>query len=426
MSSQEGTGRIGLVKYVLKTLMVVIPLDSLMGIGIIVLVGLSGTKAVTVFLCFLIAGILIGILASAKNYFLFLKPIYVMEERIMQVANGDLSQRIKVSKNSEVAELGESLNKMTENFSGIIIRLREMANTWVISSEQLSASSQEVTAANSSVAVHMSLMAREAQNQVATMLQMKNMIIELEQSAERIVEKTKAVSEEAINSEKTSQAGLNKLSEILASMLETKNSVSASMKTIEELADQSQRIGLITETISRVAQQTNLLALNAAIEAARAGEHGKGFAVVSDEIRKLAENVAKSTRQVTEITALIQQSVGHSVEGMTLADLNVNNSADSIKQAQEMLSVITGSTKAVSENITAIAASSDQTLGNIGEMIERFNKVAGISEEAAATAMTIEESTVEVSSSMQTVVAASQSLAQNANQLREEVARFKV
>lgn len=424
--SKHRSNNISLGKYLLKTQMLVVPLDSLMGLVIIYLIGLNGMKAVTLFLCFLISGIIIGILASFKNYYLFLKPIYVMEQGIIQVAKGDLTQRIEISKNSDVAELGGSFNHMLENFSGIIYKIREMANSWVISSEELSASSEEVTATNSNVADHMSQMASEARNQAQTMHQMKTMVTELVNAAQRITEKSKSVSQEAVNSDLNSQEGLAKLSLIMASMEETNDSVNKSMKKIEELAEQSNQIGSIAETIAQVARQTNLLALNAAIEAARAGEHGKGFAVVADEIRKLAEDVASSTRQVADITALIQQSVNESVDGMMQTDLKVKESVASIIEAQKTLSIIALATKVVSANISDIAASSDQTLGSMEEMIRYVNKVIQTSEEAATTSETMEISTMEVSSTMQIVAVAAQSLAQNANQLQQEVERFNV
>ncbi|WP_148271292.1 methyl-accepting chemotaxis protein [Desulfosporosinus acidiphilus] len=424
--SSNGTNNVGLGRYILKTQIFVVPSDSLLGLGIIYLIGLSGIKAVLTFLCFLSAGILIGILASLKNYYFFLKPIYKMEECIIQVARGNLTQRIDISEKSDVAELGKAFNHMMENFAGIIIKIREMANTWVISSEELSSSSEEVTATNSEVADHMSLMAAKAKNQSQTMLQMKQMIRELAGSAQMIVEDSKALSVEAIKSDENSKEGLVKLSEIAALMEKTSHSVNKSMKRIEDLAEQSNQIGSIAETIAQVAQQTNLLALNAAIEAARAGEHGKGFAVVADEIRKLAENVAASTSQVTQLIVTIQQNIDDSVKGMMQADLIVKESVTSIKQAEDTLSIVTQATNVVSANISDIASSSGQTLGSMEEMISYVENVTKISEEAAATAQTMEVSATEVASTMQIVAVAAQSLAQNANQLLQEVERFNI
>ncbi len=423
---KKGSQNISLGKYIGQTLVTVVPMVSAMGVAITYFIQLDWEKSVTLFLCFLLAGIIIGIFASLKNYRRFLKPIHVMEQGIIQVAQGDLTQRIVISKNSEVVELGNAFNLMMVNFSGVIQKISEMAKSWVISSEELSASSEEVTATNSNVADHTGQMATEARNQALTLLQMKTMVNELANAAQMIAERSLSVSEEAQNSEKNSVEGLTKLSIVLTTMEETNDSVNKSVQTIGDLANQSNRIGSITETISQVAQQTNLLALNAAIEAARAGDHGKGFAVVADEIRKLAENVASSTREVTEITTLIQHSIDYVVQGMMQTDSKVKESVVAIHQAQEALSVITHATKTVSVDISDIAASSEQMLGSMDEMNLYVDTVIQVSDQAAVTAKNIEQSATEVTTTMHIVATAAQSLAQNANQLQKEVERFKV
>jgi len=147
---------------------------------------------------------------------------------------------------------------------------------------------------------------------------------------------------------------------------------------------------------------------------------------VADEIRKLAENVASSTREVTEITTLIQHSINFAVQGMLQTDSKVKESVVSIHEAQEGLNVIAHSTKAVSVDISDIAASSQQMLGSMDEMKLYVNTVIQVSEQAAVTAENIEESATEVASTMHIVATAAQTLAQNANQLQKEVERFKV
>ncbi len=425
-SHEKKKQTISLLKYVGQTLFTVVPMVSAMGLIITYFMHLDRANSIAIFLWFLVSGILIGIFASLKNYIRFLRPIYKMQQKIVQVAQGDLTQRINVSQKSEVAELGQAFNHMMDNFGSIIVKLRDLAKSWAISSEELSASSEEVTATNSSVANYTSQMASEAREQARTQQEMQVMVTELEKAAQVIAEKATSVSIEAIKSEKHSVDGLSKLSIIVTTMEETNESVNRSVRTIEGLAEQSNHIGSITETIAEVARQTNLLALNAAIEAARAGEHGKGFAVVADEIRKLAENVASSTREVTDITTLIQQSVNHTVQGMMQTDSKVKESVISIHEAQETLSTIANSTKEVATNIADIAASSEQMLGSMEEMNRYVDRVKQVSEGAVLKAETIEESTTEVTATMLIVATTAQSLAQNATQIQDVVEQFKV
>lgn len=413
-------------KYIGKNIVMGVPILSAVGFATAHLIDLDSTKSAQLTLCFLVSSTLVGFLVSLKNYKSFLLPLNVMEQGIIQASQGDLTHRIEISKKSDIAELGQSFNLMLENFRGILDKIRDMAFSWVSSSEELSASSEEVTATNCTVADHTSQMASEVRNQAQTLQQMLTMVTELENATQLISERAMSVSHEAIKSETHSEDGLAKLSVIVTTMEETNASVNNSVQTIEDLAEQSNRIGSITETIAQVARQTNLLALNAAIEAARAGEHGKGFAVVADEIRILAENVASSTREVTEITTRIQYSVNYAVQGMMQTESKVKESRASIHEAQDALSVIVHSTKIVSDNISEIASSSEQTLASMEEMISYVNTVIGVSDEMATNAGNIEASTMEVTATMQIVASMAQSLALNANHLHQEVQRFKV
>lgn len=417
---------ISLVKYLGKNIRRAVPMLSVMGIAIVFVMGLDWRKSMIVFLGFVLSGTLVGCAVIIKNYFLMVKPIYIMEQGIIKVTKGDLTQRIEVMKKGNVAQLAVAFNKMMNNFNGILHKIQELTRTWVISSDELSASSEEVTASNSIIANHTSQMALEARKQAQTLQRMNAMVSEVANATQVIAERAMSVLHEAIKSEARSAEGLAKLSVIITIMEETNESVTSSTQTIGDLAEQSNRIGSITETIAQVARQTNLLALNAAIEAARAGQHGRGFAVVAEEIHRLAEDVALSTQEVTKITTRIQETVNFAVQGMIQTESKVKESLASIHEAQKALMVITQSTKVVSVDIADIASSSEQTLGSMDEMIRYVKTVILVSENAATSAEAIEKSTTEVTDTMLIVATAAQSLLENSFQLQKEVEQFKV
>jgi methyl-accepting chemotaxis protein len=182
-----------------------------------------------------------------------------------------------------------------------------------------------------------------------------------------------------------------------------KEKVDLSMERVKEMGSRSQQISVILETIEDIANQTNLLALNAAIEAARAGEHGKGFAVVADEVRKLAERSAQATRQIGELISEIQKTVHEAVEAMSLSAKEVENGVAQTHQSNEALMRILEVIEQVRQQAEGIAAAVKQISGFSNELIDVMDSVSSVVEENIASTEEMSASSSEVSEAMEMI-----------------------
>jgi methyl-accepting chemotaxis protein len=227
-------------------------------------------------------------------------------------------------------------------------------------------------------------MAAGAQEQSAQTTEVASAI---EQMTKTIFETTQNVtraSETAKTSGNIAHDGGKVVGDTINGMNRIADVVTQAAGMVKELGSSSDKIGEIVQVIDDIADQTNLLALNAAIEAARAGEQGRGFAVVADEVRKLAERTTKATKEIALMIKQIQKDTGNAVESMEKGTEEVNNGKLLTQKAEDALNQIIGSSKEVVENITQVAAASEEQSSAAEQISKNIESINSVTQESAA------------------------------------------
>ncbi len=266
-------------------------------------------------LVLLLTGGIVGVIAwvIAGN---IANPITKLAGVAEEVSRGDLTGSIEVSGNDEIGQLAASFRDMVAGLRAILAKVQESTGKITSASSEILAASQEQASA-----------AREQSSAVA---ETTSAAKELSTTSESVGESIKKVAQVAAHA----MAGMSKI----------KESIDKTNGMLNSLGEKSQKIGKITELIDDVADQTNLLAVNASIEAARAGEQGRGFTVVADEIRKLADSTAKSTKDITALIELIQHEMSNAIMSMETSIQNVEEEARLAQQTTEKSKEIAMST----------------------------------------------------------------------------------
>jgi len=312
------------------------------------------------------------------------RPIASLAQAVTGVAEGDLTTDIAVHSGDEIGQLAELFRMMVGEMGGIVGDIRDKAHTLASSSEELSAAVQETGAS-------VQEMASTTNEFAATVAAMAERTEQMDASARRI-------SDMAASGSVALDQAVNQTESLRLLIQDVANHV-------DGLGVRSQEIGRIIEVISDIAEQTNLLALNAAIEAARAGEHGRGFAVVADEVRKLAEQSAGATAEITALIREIQEETSQTVASMNEGAKQAEDTSKTVRDAGGLLQEILGAVEEISRRVHDVAAGTQQ-LGSTSQ------QMAAASEEQSAT--------------IEQIASSSQVLSQMAFELTQLVARFAV
>ena len=355
------------------------------------------------------------------------KPIVALENQASQLADGNLRvQKLPVTSGDEIGSMTSAFNTMQEHLHDLIAKMASTSEQVAASSEQLTANAQQSADASVHVAETIGEVSIGMDKQLADIDGAKKNVDSVFTDITTMTEKTKKVTAAAMTTSEAAKRGELLMNDANAKMNHIENSVMNSAAVVKTLGESSQQIGQIVEAISAIADQTNLLALNAAIEAARAGEHGRGFAVVADEVRKLAAESQESAEQIKARILTIQNDTVNAVKAMEEGKTEVESGTEAIRNVGEQFQDIMRQVNDIKNQIDEIGASVSSVSTGAGHIVEAVDSIDSISRKTAEHTSTISASTEQQSASNEEIAAASHSLAQLAADMQDAINKFKL
>lgn len=372
--------------------------------------------------------VLISILLAVSLRRTIVLPLKRVNQQLLAIAEGegDLTRQLAVSSRDEIGDLAKAFNQMTGNLREIIRQVRSHAQQVAASSEELQASSQQTSQAAEQIANTIQNVVKGTDRQVEGVVQGSRETEGMTSAIRQIASRSETVASAAIEASDLAAEGSQTIRLAVKQMEEMSETITGLSGIVSTLGERSSQIVQIVEMITDIAGQTNLLALNAAIEAARAGEQGRGFAVVADEVRKLAEQASLSAQQIARLVEAIRQETGEAVLSMERSTQEVAVGLAGISQAGQVFYKIRDAVQGVASQVQEVSAASHTLSLNTENVARSMDEISRITEETAVQTMDASSVTEEQLASMEEVHASAASLARQAEELEKLLERFRV
>lgn len=343
----------------------------------------------------------IGILAIILMFLLrrsIIRQLKVIIDEISCLAECDLSRQFDASGSDEIAKVSRMLNQLTERLRSVIGSISTTSDQVTASAHQLRNTAEHIAGDSEEVVVQASTVATAGEEMAATSG-------DIAQNCQMAAEGAQRASQSALN-------GAEVVDKTVSVMSQIADKVQESARTVESLGARSDQIGAIIGTIEDIADQTNLLALNAAIEAARAGEQGRGFAVVADEVRALAERTSRATREISEMIKTIQSETKGAVAAMEQGVYQVEAGTMEAARSGDALRDILEHVNAVATQVNQIATAAEEQTATTSEISSNMQKITMVVQQTSHGA--------------QDSATAAAHLSSNAEELQRLVQQFKL
>lgn len=337
----------------------------------------------------------------------------------------NLAYRIPVDRSDEFGHIAVSFNHMFDDIRDMTKEIQEAADVVGQSASQLTETAEQSAEATQSIAQSITEVAGSTQEQMDYVTKTKEEVDAFSEDVGKSLDTMNTIRSHVEVTTQMTQDGGKLVQATVEQMHSIADTVEHSSAVIGKLGERSKEIGAIIDTISGIAEQTNLLALNAAIEAARAGEHGRGFSVVAEEVRKLAEESQEAATKISDLIAAIQKETGAAVSAMETGRAEAEKGRANVQSTGEGF-------KAIMERIEGIHNDTQLIMGTMQDIDESGKKIVGYtdnihdsSQKISSSTETVSAAAEEQSAGMEEIAASSRQLAEQAQKLKDALGKFR-